>query len=172
LSGSSQISINTSNSPTTIKSVEYFVDSESIGSGNSSDSLFPLTYDFSSLSSGSHKLIAKATDVNNTTTTDTITIHIGANSEEITISNLSVAGLSSSQATISWTTDISTTGKVLYSVTSGGPYSTQTSSGTGTNHSINITNLSSGTKYYFKVISENNDGNSKTSGESSFTTLN
>ena len=80
-----------------------------------------------------------------------------------TISAVSVATTNWSDATLTWTTDQSSDSTVNYGTTvsygSTTNYSTQT-----TSHSIGISNLLSGTTYYYSVASTNTGGGSASSG--------
>lgn len=87
------------------------------------------------------------------------------------ISNVAVPNINKSEATITWSTTPSGTSQVKYGTTSGS-YPNQTTPDTtrNTSHTVSLTALSPGTKYYFIVLS-GNAGGSSTSLESNFTTL-
>ncbi len=88
--------------------------------------------------------------------------------------------LSATSADITWTTDKPATSRVEYSTTSGGPYTT---ANTGCDdhgsteactilrgsHSLTLTGLTPGQKYYAKVISYDSQANASSSNEFSFT---
>ncbi len=70
------------------------------------------------------------------------------------ISGVAVDSADNTQATISWNTDVSSDSTVYYSVSSDLSGASSETSGTLTkNHSITITGLSQGTRYYFYVTS-------------------
>jgi len=77
-------------------------------------------------------------------------------------------------ATVSWVTDESTTGILGYSATSGAAWNTMTQmapSGPATSHSVELTDLSRDTTYYFVVRSEDAVGNVVFTDQRQFTTL-
>lgn len=88
-----------------------------------------------------------------------------------TISSLSVSGVSTSSATITWTTNEAATSQVKYG-TSAGSLSSQTTatSSTVTSHSVTLSGLSAGTTYYLQAVSADAAGNSATSSQTSFST--
>ena len=74
-------------------------------------------------------------------------------------------------AVIKWETDESSDSKVHWGATSGDHSNTKINNTFDTSHSVTIEELTSKTDYYFKVESGDPSGNSTTSGEYSFTTL-
>jgi hypothetical protein len=82
-----------------------------------------------------------------------------------------VTGITTQHATITWSTDRNSDSKVQYGLSSGSYYTTQPSViDQVTSHSVTLTNLKPGTTYYYEVNWTDSDGNTGTSGESSFTT--
>ncbi len=74
-----------------------------------------------------------------------------------------------STATITWNTNESATGKMLYGVSS--PTTEATESGTHTSHSIALSGLATSTTYKYIVVSTDAAGNTSTSTEKTFLTL-
>jgi len=73
-------------------------------------------------------------------------------------------------ATVTWTTDTNATSKVAYG-TSAGAYTTSSSSPSlVTSHSIGLTGLSAGTRYFYVVVSADAFGNISTSSEKALLT--
>ncbi|MGQ0536959.1 MAG: S8 family serine peptidase, partial [Methanobacteriota archaeon] len=69
-------------------------------------------------------------------------------------------------ARVTWTTDRAANGTVYYGLDPGDVVNTSAShAGTGLSHEVNLSGLAAGTKYYFRVVSNN-----VTSGVSNFTT--
>ena len=82
-----------------------------------------------------------------------------------------VSGVTTKKAKISWTTDRGSDSKVAIGTSSGKYGSSEIgNSAQVTNHDINLDNLSPGTTYYFVVKWTDEDGNTGTSTERSFTT--
>lgn len=88
-----------------------------------------------------------------------------------TISSVS-ASVDDTTANITWTTNEKATSQVEYG-TASGVYGTITTKTTDLdiNHAVSLSGLSVATKYYFRVASVDASGNSASSTESSFTTL-
>jgi hypothetical protein len=82
-----------------------------------------------------------------------------------------VANITTRKATISWTTDRPSDSKIAIG-TKSGEYSPSelANSDQVTNHVIDLTNLQAGTTYYYLAKWTDEDGNTGTSGEQSFTT--
>ena len=90
------------------------------------------------------------------------------------ISSVDENNITTTGATIMWTTDLSSDSKVLYGTTTpvenSSPLSEITDASLVTNHSVNLSGLTSGVTYYYKVVSVTSNGGSATSTENSFTT--
>jgi len=100
------------------------------------------------------------------TTIKTASVTVTVTSEVLTITNVQVANVTSTSATISWTTNQASIGTVMYG-TSKPPSIPAPSTASGTTHSTTLSLLSSGTTYYFKIsaaglsgtATDDNDGN-------------
>ncbi|HVP05115.1 MAG TPA: fibronectin type III domain-containing protein [Dehalococcoidia bacterium] len=86
------------------------------------------------------------------------------------ITGPTVSNITSSSATVSWSTDLSTDGVVSYGLTSSYGSSATDPAGFLTNHSVTLTGLSSGTVYHYQVTSTTNGGASAQSNDATFTT--
>jgi alpha-L-arabinofuranosidase len=86
------------------------------------------------------------------------------------ISNVAVSALTSTSATITWTTDQATSSLVNYGASASYGSSSPLNSTFGTSHSVTLSGLTAGTLYDFDVVSANASGTSATSGNLSFTT--
>jgi len=88
------------------------------------------------------------------------------------ISNIQSTSITSSGATITWTTDENATSVVEYGLTSAyGSSSAADATADNTSHSVALTGLSDGVDYHFRVISVDGSTNSSTSGDNTFTTV-
>jgi hypothetical protein len=88
------------------------------------------------------------------------------------ISAVTSSSITTSSATISWTLDEPATGQVQYgTTTSYGLFSIKETSFAYSAHSQQITSLTPGTQYYYRVISTDASGNTATSPNYSFATL-
>lgn len=90
--------------------------------------------------------------------------------EGAVISNISINKITENAFYVRWATNISTTGKVIYGTTTGIYTDTTQITNQGTEHSVNITNLQYTTKYYFKIVATDLNGNETKSDELSYTT--
>lgn len=88
----------------------------------------------------------------------------------LTIANVEATNISSSGATIKWTTDEPASSQVIYGKTT--DYGSQTADDTNktVSHSVNLSGLDVGTLYHFKVKSANSDGDIVFSEDDNFTT--
>lgn len=79
--------------------------------------------------------------------------------------------ITTKKATITWSTDRNSDSKVAYG-TGPGSYGLDeiSNSSQSTSHTINLTNLKAGTTYYYKTKWTDEDGNTGTSDEKTFTT--
>jgi len=84
------------------------------------------------------------------------------------ISNIAVSGITTSGATITWTTSVAASATIEYG-TSNSYGSTVNDSNVTTGGSVSLSGLSSNTTYHFAVIAYGN-GTSTTSGDTTFTT--
>jgi len=83
-----------------------------------------------------------------------------------------VSSITTKKAKISWSTDRSSDSKIQYGTSSGSYFSEEQSNSTQTtDHSISLTNLTAGATYYYKAKWTDEDGNTGTSAEKSFSTV-
>ncbi|MFA6096281.1 MAG: chitobiase/beta-hexosaminidase C-terminal domain-containing protein [Candidatus Paceibacterota bacterium] len=87
------------------------------------------------------------------------------------ISAVSSSGLTSSNATITWTTDESSDSQVEYGTTTSYGSSTPINTSLTTSHSQLLVSLASSTLYHYRVKSKDSSGNLATSPDNTFTTL-
>lgn len=87
------------------------------------------------------------------------------------ISEVEVVNCSDTSATIAWQTDEDAASHVEYDTTDACSEIAESDAGTATSHSARLTCLSPGTKYYFKVKSEDGCENESVSEKKTFTTL-
>lgn len=76
----------------------------------------------------------------------------------VTITGYSVTAKTTTTATISWTTNIPSTGLVSYGKSSANLNLSITDSTLGTTHTVTLTNLTKNTKYYYKITAASGDG--------------
>lgn len=87
-----------------------------------------------------------------------------------TLSTITVAGITSTGATISWTTNEASTSQVEYGLTAAYGSSSALDSTLVTSHSRALSSLTPSTTYHYRVLSRDAAGNLATSGDGTFTT--
>ncbi len=105
---------------------------------------------------------------------DTKTATISAGVQDTTppvISNVQASSITDTSAMITWATNEPSSSVVNYGTSSGYYPSTATGAGGVTSHSVQLSGLSSGTAYFYRVTSADTSGNSAQSAEQTFTTL-
>ncbi len=90
-----------------------------------------------------------------------------ATSQALAISSVDVSNVTTSQATVTWTTNKNATSTVNYG-TSASYGSTLTDDTPKTSHSITLTSLSANTTYHYKLTSVDEDLSSVSTGNSTF----
>jgi len=88
------------------------------------------------------------------------------------ISGVGANAISTSGATITWTTDVQATSQVEYGTTTAYGTLTTLNSSLVTAHSVALTGLSTGTLYHYRVRSKNSSGVESISADSAFSTNN
>ncbi len=99
-----------------------------------------------------------------------VTVEAGEDTTPPVITSVASSGITTTSATITWTTDESSDSLVKYGTTSGTYPHTISNASDVASHSISLTGLSAGTTYYYVVNSTDPSGNSAESSEHSFTT--
>lgn len=92
-----------------------------------------------------------------------------AESSALSITNYSVTTKTSNSATITWNTNVPTTGIVSYGTTSS-LGSQMIDNNLSTTHSVSISGLTSGAKYYYRITATDSGGKTVTTNVSTFKT--
>jgi phosphodiesterase/alkaline phosphatase D-like protein len=100
----------------------------------------------------------------------TFTTDPAADTTPPTISSVSVSSITTTGATISWTTNEASNTQVEYGTTTSYGSWTTVNPAMVTSHSANLTGLSANTLYHYRVKSRDAAGNLQTSGDFTFTT--
>ncbi len=93
-----------------------------------------------------------------------------ASSTPPVISNVTASNITSSGATIGWTTNVAADSQVEYGTTASYGQSTAVNANLVTSHSMGLTGLTASTLYHYRVKSKDASGNLATSGDSTLTT--
>lgn len=133
------------------------------------------TYIDSGLSQQTYYYRVRACDSTNNCGADSSTVHMLPTGKFTTPADMTseptVSNITTKRARITWSTDRGSDSKILIGTTSG-QYSPSEigNSNQVTAHTIDLDNLAAGTTYYFKARWTDEDGNTATSQEYSFTT--
>ena len=87
------------------------------------------------------------------------------------ISNIVTTAITANSAQIKWNTDEPSDARVEYGADSTALTASVVDTNFVTTHAVNLANLKSSTKYYFRIIAEDKAGNSKIGTKQNFTTL-
>ena len=88
------------------------------------------------------------------------------------ISGVSVGSITTSGATVTWTTDVASTSQVEYGTTTAYGNLTTLNSSLVTSHSVSLASLTTNTLYHYRVRSKNSSGVETISGDFAFQTSN
>jgi len=151
---------------TGIANVQFKLDGNNLGE-KASSAPYSVSWDTTQTSNGSHTLTAVATDkAGASATAATITITVMNSS----ITAVSASNVSSSAATVRWTTNEESDTQVDYGTTTTYGASTALNTARVTSHTQTLSGLAAGTLYHFRVRSRNAAGNLAVSGDFTFTT--
>ena len=89
-----------------------------------------------------------------------------------TITNVTVSAVTTSGASVGWTTDVAATSQVEYGLTTAYGTLTTLNSSLVTSHSLPVAGLVANTLYHYRVRSKNSSGIESISGDAAFTTNN
>jgi hypothetical protein len=125
----------------------------------------------SSAATGARSVTVRNADQSSGTGSNLFTVNLADTTPPV-ISAISVSGITTTGATITWTTNEPGTTQVAYRVAGGSVYSNSPLQASPvTSHSVNLTGLAGGTDYEFHVISTDAANNTATSSpDGTFTT--
>jgi len=156
---------------TTVAGVQFKVDGVNFGDEDVTPP-YSITWNTTGVSDGGHTLQAVARDAAGNRTASASVNVVVANSVDTTppvVSGVGASGISTSSATITWTTNEPSDSGVNYGTTTA--YGANASSGAlVTAHSVSLTALSANTVYHYSVASRDAAGNVGRSADFVFTT--
>lgn len=163
------ISINaTASDDVGVVGVRFGVDGLDFG-GEDIAAPYSISWDTTAFADGSHYVNARARDAaGNTTVSLPITVTVLNSGPAIT--NVQAGSVTSSGATITWTTSTSSNSQVEYGTTTAYGTGTELDVTAVTSHSVALTGLSSFTLYHYRVKSADSLGRLTISGDNTFTT--
>lgn len=152
-----------------VAGVQFTIDNVSLGLEQTVPP-FWLSVDTRLLPNGSHSFTAVARDTSNNTATATVTVSVVNDTTPPVLSAVSAANVSTSTATIDWTTNEPSDSQVEYGLTAAYGSTTPLDGRLVTAHSQALSGLAAGTVYHYRVTSKDAWGNVTTSADFTFTT--
>jgi len=166
---SATVTVTTSVSANTT-SVQFKVDGNNTGAAVTT-APFSYSLNTTTLTNATHSITAIASNAAAQTTTSAAVSITVANLAPPVISNVSVSNVTSSTASISWTTDQPSSSQVDYGTTTNYGSSTPLNPTLVTSHSASLTALTPSTTYHFIVLSQDSNPTVSASSDATFTTL-
>ena len=117
-----------------------------------------------------HYRVKSADASNHQATSNDFTFTTTAAGAPPVISAVAASSITSSGATITWTTNVAANSQVEYGTTASYGQSTPLNSAMVTGHSVALSSLSASTLYHYRVKSADSSNNQATSGDFTFTT--
>ena len=156
-----------------VSSVQFLLDGNNLGNADTT-SPYTINWDTTTTSNGSHVLTARAVDSsNNTTTSSSVNVTVANPLDETppVISSVTAGNITTTGATITWTTDENSDSQVEYGLDTNYGSTTTLDSVLTQNHSQILSGLTANTTYNYRVKSRDSSGNLSTSNNFTFTTL-
>lgn len=171
VSGTITVSANATDSAG-MSNVQFQIDGANLGNAiNGPGPSYSTSWNTATAANGNHTVTAIATDINNNTASASVGVVVNNSSGvEPVISNVSATSVTSSGATITWTTDEPSTSQVAYGLTSSYGSLSSLNQTLVTSHSVSLSGLAASTTYHNQVISQDASGNTNSSGDNTFTT--
>ncbi|HXI41409.1 MAG TPA: Ig-like domain-containing protein, partial [Bryobacteraceae bacterium] len=156
-----------------VASVQFTLDGANLGNPVSgSGPSYSLSWDTTTVVNGSHALAAVASDAaGNMATASSVTVTVSNASTAPVITSVAANSISSTGATITWTTNEAANSQVAYGLTSSYGSTSALNPTLVTSHSVTLSGLSASTTYHYQVLSQDAQGNLTRSGDFTFTTL-
>ena len=148
--------------------LRFTLDGQNLGNLISgAQSSYSLSWDTTTASNGSHVLAAVAQNAaGSTTVSNNVSVTVG----NFTISGVSASNITSSAATINWSTGASSDSQVVYGTTTTYGSASPVYSAPTQSHSVTLTGLAAATTYHAQALSRDALGNLYSSPDFTFTT--
>jgi len=151
-----------------VAGVQFRVDGANLG-GEDTAAPYQVSWNTATASNGSHTLTAVARDAaGNSRTSSGVTVTV--DNAAPAISGVAASNITSSGATISWTTNEASDTQVEYGTSRSYGSTSALNAALVTSHSQNLSGLTAGTLYHYRVRSRDAAGNLAISGDFTFTT--
>jgi Concanavalin A-like lectin/glucanases superfamily/Bacterial Ig domain/Purple acid Phosphatase, N-terminal domain len=153
-----------------VTGVQFKLDGINLGAEDTI-SPYSVSWNTTTASNGSHTLTAVARDAaENSTTSAAVLVTVSNDTTPPVISGVSASGVSSTGATIAWTTNELSDSQVEYGPTTGYGSTIGLTSSLVTSHVQALSNLATNTLYHYRAKSRDAAGNLATSTDFTFTT--
>jgi hypothetical protein len=173
VSGSITVSANASDN-VGVSGVQFKLDGNNLGAEDTT-SPYSTSWNTTSVANGSHTLTATARDAaGNRTTSTAVTVTVNNTTSDTTapiISTVKAISITTSAATITWTTNEAADTQIEYGLTTTYGKATPLDGTLTFSHSQVLSGLTPNTLYHYKVKSKDMAGNLAASGDFTFTTL-
>ena len=151
-----------------VAGVQFRVDGANLGAEDTA-APYQVSWNTATASNGSHTLTAVARDAaGNSRASSGVTVTV--DNAAPAISGVAASNITSSSATISWTTNEASDTQVEYGTTTSYGSTSSLNAALVTSHSQSISGLTAGTLYHYRVRSQDAAGNLGISGDFTFTT--
>jgi hypothetical protein len=168
LTGSITLSANATDN-VGIAGVQFNLDGSALGPRmTGTGPLYSLSWDTTTATNGSHTISLAASDATGNIGMASITVSV---SNAPGISNIQGSSVTSSSATITWTTDVNADSQVEYGTSTAYGLSSALQSTLSTSHSVALSGLTAATVYHYRVKSKNSSGILTVSSDNTLTTL-
>ena len=153
-----------------VAGVQFSLDGTLLGSELVSPP-YSVSWDTTTVPNGSHLLTAIARNTAGiSTTSPAISVTVTNDTTAPVLSAVAASGLSSSAATITWTTNEGSSSQVEYGPTTAYGKATPLDASLMTSHSVGLSGLTASTLYHYRVKSKDAAGNLAVSADFTFTT--
>jgi Bacterial Ig domain/Purple acid Phosphatase, N-terminal domain len=133
---------------------------------------YAVSWDTTKVANGNHTINARARDAaGNSALSASVIVTVFNDKTPPVLSAITAVSITSSGATITWTTDEAATSQVDYGTSTAYTNTTGLDANLVVSHSATLTGLSANTVYHYRVRSRDASGNLATSGDFTFTTL-
>lgn len=153
-----------------VTGVQFKLDGINLGAEDTTTP-YSVSWNTTTASNGSHTLTAVARDAaGNSTTSAAVAVTVSNDTTPPVISGVTASGISSTGATIAWTTNELSDTQVEYGPTTGYGSSAALTTSLVTSHVQTLSGLATNTLYHYRVKSRDAAGNLATSTDFTFTT--
>jgi Bacterial Ig domain len=154
-----------------VTSVQFQLDGVNLGGPvTGAGPTYSYSWSTTANANGAHTLAVVASDAAGNTAKSSVSVTVNNVLTPAVASGVAASAISSSGATIGWTTDQASNSQVSYGATSSYGLLSPLSQTMVTAHSVNLSGLTASTTYHYQVLSQNAQGSVTASGDYTFTT--